>query len=94
MKSFFKSKNITQSGFKSLNNDALIRFFGNQMGLGDLLPYIKNVSRVLESISLYGIVNLPADDLDLGYEEIGEKCGFVPNAFECFQMRNTFELEL
>lgn len=81
MNRYFLKKNITERLFKTLNNDAIIRFFGSQMGLGDLLFYVKNVSLVLESISLYGIVNLPPEDLHLNHEEIGEKCRFVPLAF-------------
>ena len=73
MNRYFDKKNITERLFKTLNNDDVIRFFGSQMGLSDLLPYVKDVNKVLESISLYGIVNLPPEDLHLNYEEIGEK---------------------
>lgn len=73
MNRYFKRKSITERVFRTLNNDAVIRFFGSQMNINDLLPFVKNVTRVLESISLYGIINLPPDDLNLNNEEIGEK---------------------
>ena len=73
MNHYFKRKSITERVFRTLNNDAVIRFFGSQMNINDLLPFVKNVTRVLESISLYGIINLPPDDLNLNNEEIGEK---------------------
>ena len=73
MKKFFNKTNINERTWLSLENDRVMIFFGNQMNLSDLPGYTKTVNQVLESISIYGVINLSNEDQKLRSEEIGEK---------------------
>lgn len=74
MNRYFNEKNITNEMLiKKLKTEQIIKFLATQMNLSDLTAYVKNVNQVLESISLYGVINLPDEDQNLNSEQIGEK---------------------
>lgn len=70
---FFNTKNITENQYKNLDTEDVIKFLGMHLNISDLLLYTKNLNQVLESISVYGVINLPQEDQNLDNEQIGEK---------------------
>ena len=77
---FFKRTNVTEAYWNILDNEMVMTFFGSQMNLSDLLDYTKDLNKLLESISVYGVSNLADEDQHLSSEQLGEK--YVSYSFE------------